>query len=127
MRGGDAGLEQQLGWERNGWKNRPYISNRKPGLRHRGEWGDGPGDRLSQTLGSLIMRWSESVRKEVSVLFGFWWGSMEVESRPVDGKWENGPKRAGIFSGCLEILSLTLTLFYSSVNFNRDLCSDYHN
>lgn len=32
-----AGLEQQLRWERNDWKeNRLCISKRKPGLEHRG-------------------------------------------------------------------------------------------
>lgn len=37
----------------------------------------------------------------------------------MDGKWGNEPKRTDLFSGCLEVFSMALTLFYSSVNFNR--------
>lgn len=57
--------------------------------------------------------------EEKCVFFGFWWGLWRWSTDLVDGKWGNGPKRTVIFSGCLEVFSVALTLFYSSVNFSK--------
>lgn len=60
---GEAGIEMA------GRRTGPNLATRSLGwdIEGMGRWA------CRQVLESLIMKWSESVRGEISVLFGFWW------------------------------------------------------
>lgn len=53
-------------------------------------WGGGPGHGPSPSSESLLRGWNESVR-EVSVLFGFWWGCGGAIQAWGRGEARNGP------------------------------------
>lgn len=55
--------------------------------------------------------WNGECQRRNKCLLWVLVGSGRWNAGSVGGEWEDGPKRAGVLNGCLEIFSIALVLF----------------